>query len=295
MATYPSGLFSWVTKIDNVDAVMAAHPNSLAAEIVALQTKLGVDSSSDSSSIDYFLTHASGEFRTHKHDGSSDDGAATIGPLTGITVANNVDVGDYQVRMKQLYTDVPTGTAPLVIDSTTVVSNLNADQVDGLDSTDIVQTTGNQTVAGIKTFSSFPITPSSSPSTNYQVANKAYVDTKELNSYVGQLSVASTGNVSVTGVGFQPKAVIFICGYNADASRKGSVISIWDGTIMYYAGHAPKAGDASGTSRAGSNFSCIAETTVEVGFSGVSLDSDGFTVNITTANSGYRCYYIVLK
>ena len=36
--------------------------------------------------------------------------------------------------------------------------------------------TGNQTLAGIKTFSSFPITPSENPTTSYQVANKAYVD-----------------------------------------------------------------------------------------------------------------------
>jgi hypothetical protein len=33
-----------------------------------------------------------------------------------------------------------------------------------------------QTIAGAKTFSSFPITPSSEPTTNYQVANKKYVD-----------------------------------------------------------------------------------------------------------------------
>ena len=37
-------------------------------------------------------------------------------------------------------------------------------------------TTGNQTLAGIKTFSSFPITPSSAPTTDYQTANKKYVD-----------------------------------------------------------------------------------------------------------------------
>jgi hypothetical protein len=39
-----------------------------------------------------------------------------------------------------------------------------------------VALSGNQTVGGIKTFSSFPVTPSSAPTTNYQVANKKYVD-----------------------------------------------------------------------------------------------------------------------
>ena len=40
----------------------------------------------------------------------------------------------------------------------------------------IVLTTGDQTVAGVKTFSSFPVTPSSAPTTDYQVTNKKYVD-----------------------------------------------------------------------------------------------------------------------
>ena len=39
-----------------------------------------------------------------------------------------------------------------------------------------VKLTGDQTIAGVKTHSSFPITPSSTPTTNYQVANKKYVD-----------------------------------------------------------------------------------------------------------------------
>lgn len=39
-----------------------------------------------------------------------------------------------------------------------------------------VDTSGNETVAGIKTFSSFAVTPSSAPMTDYQTANKKYVD-----------------------------------------------------------------------------------------------------------------------
>jgi hypothetical protein len=42
----------------------------------------------------------------------------------------------------------------------------------------VVKLTGDQTVAGIKTFSSFPVTPSSAPTTDYQVSNKKYVDDK---------------------------------------------------------------------------------------------------------------------
>lgn len=39
-----------------------------------------------------------------------------------------------------------------------------------------VALTGAQSISGIKTFLSFPVTPSSAPSSDYQVANKKYVD-----------------------------------------------------------------------------------------------------------------------
>ena len=42
--------------------------------------------------------------------------------------------------------------------------------------TNYVAMTGNQTVAGIKTFSSFPVSPSSAPTADYEMANKKYVD-----------------------------------------------------------------------------------------------------------------------
>jgi hypothetical protein len=45
-----------------------------------------------------------------------------------------------------------------------------------VDNTAVAMLTGDQTVAGIKTFSSFPLTPSAAPTTDYQAANKKYVD-----------------------------------------------------------------------------------------------------------------------
>lgn len=52
-----------------------------------------------------------------------------------------------------------------------------ADQTDLQTALDAkVGDTGNETIAGIKTFSSFPISPSSAPITDYELANKKYVD-----------------------------------------------------------------------------------------------------------------------
>ena len=72
---FPTSVDSYATLVDNVDDVLASHPNDRADAIEALENKVGVDSSAVSSSIDYFINHASGKFRTHVHDGGSDDGA----------------------------------------------------------------------------------------------------------------------------------------------------------------------------------------------------------------------------
>jgi len=50
------------------------------------------------------------------------------------------------------------------------------DLISAIDLSNFVDKTTNQTIWGIKTFSVFPITPSSNPTTNYQVVNKKYVD-----------------------------------------------------------------------------------------------------------------------
>jgi|GEM_PF-2415549 len=55
------------------------------------------------------------------------------------------------------------------------------------DSAGIVAKTGDQTIAGKKSFSTFPETPGSAPTTDYQTANKKYVDDNagSFNQYTG--------------------------------------------------------------------------------------------------------------
>lgn len=60
-------------------------------------------------------------------------------------------------------------------------------------STGVVNLTGNQTIAGVKTFSSPPVS-ATNPTANNQVANKAYVDS------VGNTAVKLTGNQTIAGV-----------------------------------------------------------------------------------------------
>ena len=57
-----------------------------------------------------------------------------------------------------------------------VVSHGSLAGLNNNDHPQYVLMSGDQTVAGVKSFSSFPVTPSSAPTTNYQVSNKKYVD-----------------------------------------------------------------------------------------------------------------------
>lgn len=67
-----------------------------------------------------------------------------------------------------------------------------------------VHVTGDQSVAGIKTFSSFPITPSSAPTTDYQVANKKYVDDNAGGRFFNKLDATTAPTVNDDSVdGFE--------------------------------------------------------------------------------------------
>lgn len=90
----------------NTDDVLAAHPNDRGDAIETLEIKVGINSSAVTTSHDYKLRN--------------------LGTQDG-----DIDLGNVQVRAKQFYSDIATGTAPFLVDSTTVITNLNADLLDG--------------------------------------------------------------------------------------------------------------------------------------------------------------------
>lgn len=81
-----------------------------------------------------------------------------------------------EVTNTKLHNLVDNGTVTGILNADcSAAMNLDESKVD-FDGSSVVLVTGNQTIAGVKTFSSFPVTPSSAPTTNYQSANKKYVD-----------------------------------------------------------------------------------------------------------------------
>lgn len=102
--SYPGGLDTFAALVDNTDSVIAAHPNDRGDSIEQLQIKVGVDSSAVVTSHDYKLTHLPAQVQ-------------------------NWDAGAYEVRGLTLESDVATGTAPIAVASTTLVSNLNVEKL----------------------------------------------------------------------------------------------------------------------------------------------------------------------
>ena len=78
---------------------------------------------------------------------------------------------------------------------------------------DAVTLTGDQTVAGVKTFSSIPVSPASSPTTDNQAARKKYVDDSGgiksvATGIVSDITPTDEGTTNLT-IGFVPKVIFF--------------------------------------------------------------------------------------
>ena len=120
---FPTSLDTFAVLVDNTDSIVAAHPNDRGDSVESLEAKVGINSSAVGTSHDYLLEHLP-------------------------TQAANWDAGPYEVRAETFESDVATGTAPMTIASTTVVTNLNANTVNGKSapSGTIVGTTDSQTL-----------------------------------------------------------------------------------------------------------------------------------------------------
>ncbi len=60
-----------------------------------------------------------------------------------LTAGANLDIGAYTITGTQFISDIAVGTAPLVVTSTTMIDNLNADMLDGVEATGFVAVGGD--------------------------------------------------------------------------------------------------------------------------------------------------------
>ncbi|RLG29497.1 hypothetical protein DRN98_08325 [Methanosarcinales archaeon] len=100
-----------------------------------------------------------------------------------------------------LYTkDVGGVTELFYIDSSGNVKQLTSGGKLNVESDEAVLLTGDQTIGGVKTFSSIPVLPASDPTSDNQAARKAYVDSKSYENYnINDHISILTGTVSNGG------------------------------------------------------------------------------------------------
>jgi len=108
-------------------------------------------------------------------------------PQDGDEFAINRSGSNYRVDKEDITEENFTTTLKNKLD--TVEDSADVTNATNVAAAGAVMDSGNETVNGIKTFGSFPVTPSSAPTTNYQVANKKYVDD----------NAGGGGDVSISG------------------------------------------------------------------------------------------------
>ena len=136
--------------------------------------------------------------------------------------------------------------------------------------------------------------------TSAKIANAAVTPAKlAAHIYMGNITAAtfnSTGNKSVTGVGFTPKYVEFFVLASASASAStnayggmtaASQFSVW----------ASSNSSGNTSSRNFSTSACVgwgasSASTYTMSASYVSMDADGFTINVGTADGTFAVQYI---
>lgn len=106
-SSFPTNLDSFTTKQDNVDNVLAAHVNDLQAAIVAAQTKIGINSSADTNSLDYKVAN-----KVDKVDGSrliTSAESTLLGNTSGINTGDQTNISGTATNLSGT-PDLPNGT-----------------------------------------------------------------------------------------------------------------------------------------------------------------------------------------
>jgi hypothetical protein len=195
--------------------------------------------------------------------------------ITGNATVGNIGTAQLlataNVTAPQLISNVSTGTAPFVVSSTTVVSNLNADLLDGYNS------------AVANTASTVAVRNSDGNlSANYFVGNGAFltgIDTSLIANGNSNVSVAANGNVTISVAGNTGIAVFTGTGVNVagtlNATGNANVANLGTGGLITATGNV-----------SGGNLTTAGEVAATGNVSGGNLSTGG-TLSVTgNANVG---------
>lgn len=202
------------TYVDNLDAANVKLTGAQSVAGVKTFSSIPVGPASDPTTDNQLA-------RKFYVDAGDSANASDIATLDGEVVKIT---GDQSVAGIKTFSSIPVGpasdpttdnqlTRKLYVDSGIAVVQGNVDDVvadlASLDAA-VVKLTGDQSVAGIKTFSSIPVLPASNPTTDNQATRKLYVDTLD------GANVKLTGNQSISGVKTFSSGISVTAGLGSD-------------------------------------------------------------------------------
>lgn len=126
---YPTSIDSYATKTDNVTDVMAVDVNTMQVAVVALQTKVGVDSSAMVTSIDYILnTHVSSDGSDHTYiDQDITNGSSPVFGTTKLTAVSELTIATGAITKTQTLHRIDTEANAASDDLDTINSGSDGD------------------------------------------------------------------------------------------------------------------------------------------------------------------------
>jgi len=203
---YPSTIDSPTTNVDNVDVIYAADVNNLQTAVVALETKVGVDSSAVTSSHDYKLSEV-----TDKAVGKTATQTLTNKTLTSPVVNVGSDAtGDMYYRNAGVLTRIPVGTDNQIMKLNGATPNWEAETV-VVAATESVEgisrlATAAQITAGTASESGYPlvVTPDQLASSTPVFNGSGLTNIHKASN--GTLTISATGTTTIT-TNFRPKEI----------------------------------------------------------------------------------------
>jgi len=153
--------------------------------------------------------------------------AAVIYKGGSVELTADWDVGDYSLTMKTLTLDVADGTAPMTVTSTTKVSNLNSDKVDGadLDTDGTLTANSDSKVPSQKAVKTYVDGSSSSRGIQVLISGNAYVADGIVWARVPYAMTAASCRL---GVSTAPTAADLIVDIEYHATAPGSTATIFN-------------------------------------------------------------------
>ncbi|OAV76248.1 hypothetical protein Barb7_00103 [Bacteroidales bacterium Barb7] len=177
-----------------------------------------------------------------------------------------------------------TGTDIITTGSTTVntaisqnTTNISTLSQDKANKTDVVLLTTNQSVVGIKTFTSIPILPSTFPSSNNHATNKRYVDdnvatrvpSTALGTNGGVATLGSDGKVPSSQLAASVDQIIEVATYSAlpVTGQSGKIYFVksegqsyrWGGTVYVQIASSMSLGETAGTAYEGTKGKAVTD------------------------------------